>query len=340
MPTLTSPAAAPHLPVMLPEVAAALAPLAGQTFVDATFGAGGYTGALLAGGAARVIAIDRDPSALALGAPLKERYGERILLVEGRFSALGEVVARSGGAAVDGIVLDVGLSSMQLDDATRGFSFMHDGPLDMRMGGEGPTAADLVNTLPESTLARVLAVLGEERRAGSIARAIVKRRGEAALARTGELAALIERVSPRKATDRIHPATRSFQALRIVVNGELRELAAALIAAERLLRPGGRLAVVTFHSLEDRMVKQFLARRTGRIGRPSRHVPIAAEAPPPSFRDLIPGGRAASPEAAAANPRARSARLRAAVRTTAPPFPADPREFGGAVALAEETLQC
>jgi 16S rRNA (cytosine1402-N4)-methyltransferase len=340
MPTLTSPAAAPHLPVMLPEVAAALAPLAGQTFVDATFGAGGYTRALLDGGAARVIAIDRDPCALALGAPLKERYGERILLVEGRFSALGEIVARSGAAVVDGVVLDIGVSSMQLDDARRGFSFKNDGPLDMRMGGDGPTAADLVNTLPEAVLARVLAVLGEERRAGSIARAIVKRRTEGAIARTGELAALIERVSPRKPTDRIHPATRSFQALRIVVNGELQELAAALIAAERLLKAGGRLAVVTFHSLEDRIVKQFLARRTGRIGRPSRHVPIAAEGPPPSFCDLIPGGRAASPEAAAANPRARSARLRAAVRTTAPPFPADPREFGGAVALAEETLQC
>ena len=340
MPTLTSPAAAPHLPVMLPEVAAALAPLAGQTFVDATFGAGGYTGALLAGGAARVIAIDRDPSALALGSPLKERYGERILLVEGRFSALGEIVARSGGAAVDGIVLDVGLSSMQLDDAARGFSFMHDGPLDMRMGGEGPTAADLVNTLPEAVLARVLAVLGEERRAGAIARAIVRRRSEAAIARSGELAALIERVSPRKATDRIHPATRSFQALRIVVNGELQELAAALTAAERLLKAGGRLAAVTFHSLEDRIVKQFLARRSGRAARPSRHVPPGAEGPPASFRDLIPGGRPASPAEAATNPRARSARLRAAVRTAAPPFPADPREFGGAARLAEEALAC
>jgi 16S rRNA (cytosine1402-N4)-methyltransferase len=340
MPTLSTPIEQPHLPVMLPEVLAALAPLEGETFVDGTFGAGGYTRALLEAGAAQVVGIDRDPSALALGAPLKNRYGERILLVEGRFSALGEIVARVGVAAVDGVVFDIGFSSMQIDDPSRGFSFMKDGPLDMRMGPGGPTAADLVNGLPEATLARVLAVLGEERRATAIARAIVRRRSEAALSRTGELAALVERVVPRKPGDRIHPATRAFQALRIVVNGELQELVAALSAAERLLPEGGRLAVVTFHSLEDRIVKQFLARRTGRVARPSRHVPVVAEGPPASFRDLLPGGRAASPEEAAANPRARSARLRAAVRTGAPAQPLDPGAFGGAVGLAEEALTC
>jgi 16S rRNA (cytosine1402-N4)-methyltransferase len=340
MPTPTTSAAQPHLPVMLPEVLAALAPVAGQTFVDGTFGAGGYTRALLDAGAARVVAIDRDPAALALGEPLKGRFGDRILLVEGRFSALADIAARCGVDAIDGVVLDIGFSSMQIDDPERGFSFMNDGPLDMRMGREGPTAADLVNHLPEAMLARVLAVLGEERRATAIARAIVRRRSEAALSRTGELAALVERVVPRKPGDRIHPATRSFQALRILVNGELQELVAALTAAERLLHEGGRLAVVTFHSLEDRIVKQFLARRTGRTARPSRHAPLAAEGPPPSFRDLLPGGTAASPAEAAANPRARSARLRAAVRTAALPLPVEPREAGAAAMLAEEALAC
>jgi 16S rRNA (cytosine1402-N4)-methyltransferase len=325
---------------MLPEVLAALAPVEGQTFVDGTFGAGGYSRALLEAGAARVVAIDRDPSALALGEPLKGRFGDRIVLVEGRFSALAGIAARSGAGAVDGVVLDIGFSSMQIDNPGRGFSFMNDGPLDMRMGRDGPTAADLVNGLPEAMLARVLAVLGEERRATAIARAIVRRRSEAALSRTGELAALVERVAPRKPGDRIHPATRSFQALRILVNGELQELVGALAAAERLLQEGGRLAIVTFHSLEDRIVKQFLARRTGRTARPSRHAPLAAEGPAPSFRDLLPGGRAASAAEAGANPRARSARLRAAVRTGALPLPIDPRESGSAAMLAEEALAC
>jgi 16S rRNA (cytosine1402-N4)-methyltransferase len=338
MPMPTTEALPPHRPVMLAEVLDALAPLPGQTFVDGTFGAGGYTRALLDGGAAQVIAIDRDPVALAHGAPLKARYGERIILIEGRFSALKDIIARSGAAAVDGVVLDIGFSSMQIDDPARGFSFMRDGPLDMRMGRDGPTAADLVNELPEETLTRVLGVLGEERRAGSIARAIVRHRRERPLARTGDLADLVERVLPRKPGDRIHPATRSFQALRILVNGELQELVAALVAAEQVLREGGRLAVVTFHSLEDRIVKQFLAQRTGRTARPSRHAPLLNTGPEPSFRDLLPGGRPASEAEASDNPRARSARLRAAVRTGAAPFPLDPHEFGGPVALAQAVL--
>lgn len=340
MPMPTTEALPPHRPVMLAEVLDALAPLPGQTFVDGTFGAGGYTRALLDGGAAQVIAIDRDPAALAHGAPLKARYGERIILIEGRFSALKDIIARSGVAAVDGVVLDIGFSSMQIDDPARGFSFMRDGPLDMRMGRDGPTAADLVNELPEETLTRVLGVLGEERRAGSIARAIVRHRRERPLARTGDLADLVERVLPRKPGDRIHPATRSFQALRILVNGELQELVAALIAAEQVLKEGGRLAVVTFHSLEDRIVKQFLAHRTGRTARPSRHAPVATAGPAPSFRDLLPGGRAAGEAEAVDNPRARSARLRAAVRTSAPPLPVGPNAFGGPVALAQAVLPC
>lgn len=306
-----------HIPVMLDEVLAALSPASGELHVDGTFGAGGYTSALLAAGA-QVIAIDRDPSAIRAGQAIVEQAAGRLTLVEGRFSALDEIVRQCGHERADGVVLDIGVSSMQIDEAERGFSFQKDGPLDMRMGAEGPTAADLVNTLEQGELTRIIGIHGEERHAGRIARAIVRRREEKPFTRTLELADLVERTIGRKPGDRIHPATRTFQGLRIAVNGELDELEAALGAAERILRPGGRLVVVSFHSLEDRLVKRFLAARTGQGGG-SRHLPPVEQA-----QAVFTGGSrssvTASAREAAQNPRARSARLRWAVRTDAPPL--------------------
>jgi 16S rRNA (cytosine1402-N4)-methyltransferase len=311
--------------VLLPEVLQALAPQAGQRFIDGTFGAGGYTSALLdAGPDVRVLAIDRDPAAIAAGRELADASSGRLTLIEGRFGELDRLALEAGFPPADGVVLDIGVSSMQLDDPERGFSFQADGPLDMRMSGAGPTAADVVNSVAEADLADILFQLGEERRSRAIARAIVARRRERPFERTLELAEVVERVLGRGKAGGRHPATRTFQALRIHVNGELDELAQGLAAAERALRPGGRLAVVTFHSLEDAIVKRFLKARAGKREGGSRHLPPGA--PPeraPSFHFV--NQRPISPAEAelAANPRARSARLRSALRTDAPAWPAD-----------------
>jgi len=301
----------PHIPVLLGEVVDAMQPAAGKTLVDGTFGAGGYSRALLERGAS-VIAFDRDPSAarFARGLP-----AGRFRLVERRFSELDEEV---GEAAVDGVVLDIGVSSMQLDEAERGFSFLRDGPLDMRMAAEGPTAADLVNEAEPAEIARVLYVYGEERESRRIARAIARRRATQPFTRTLELAEFIEKTLGGRRGAKVHPATRSFQAIRIAVNEELSELEAGLAAAERALKTGGRLCVVTFHSLEDRIVKAFFAVRAGRTPAGSRHAPPVEKAAAPSFRLLFNGAQGPSDAELAANPRARSAKLRAAVRTDAP----------------------
>jgi 16S rRNA (cytosine1402-N4)-methyltransferase len=302
---------APHLPVLLDEVVDAMQPRAGKLLVDGTFGAGGYSRALLAGGA-QVIAFDRDPSAAKFAAGLP---ADRFRLVEGRFS---ELDAETGPAALDGVVLDIGVSSMQLDEAERGFSFMRDGPLDMRMAADGPTAADLVNEADPAEIARILFVYGEERESRRIARAIARRRDEQPFTRTLELAEFIEKTLGGRRGAKVHPATRSFQAIRIAVNEELAELEAGLAAAERALKTGGRLCVVTFHSLEDRIVKTFFAVRAGKTPAGSRHAPPVEAAAAPSFQLLFNGAQGPSEAELAANPRARSAKLRAAVRTDAP----------------------
>ena len=259
MTSTANPQAAPrHLPVMPEEVIAALAPKDGGIYVDGTFGAGGHTRLLLERAQARVYAIDRDPSAIRDGRALQGIFGDRLVLLEGRFSEMIDLMAAAGVERVDGILLDIGVASMQLDDGARGFSFTHDGPLDMRMAGHGVSAADVVNTLEEPALKHLLRVLGEERRAHAVVRAIAAARGRAPITRTSELAAIVDKALGRRPGERISPATRTFQALRIYVNGELGELVGGLNAAEQLLRPGGRLAVLTFHSLEDRIVKRFL----------------------------------------------------------------------------------
>lgn len=300
-----------HVPVLLDEVVAALAPHDGATYVDGTFGAGGYSKALLEAAQCRVVGIDRDPEAVARGAALAARYEGRLRVVEGRF---GDMARFLGGAKVDGVALDLGVSSPQLDDPERGFSFRTDGPLDMRMGRDGKSAADLVNTESEEKLAEIIREYGEERFARRIARAIVARRP---IFRTGELAAIVRDAIPRRDPSGIDPATRTFQALRIWVNDELGELDRGLAAAEAVLAPGGRLAVVSFHSLEDRRVKDFLKQRSGGAPRASRHAP-AAPTPAPTFRLLSRKPVVPSAEELRRNPRARSARLRAAERTAAP----------------------
>ena len=308
-------AAAPHTPVMLPEVLDAVAPLDGAHVVDMTFGAGGYSRAFLQAGA-RVTAFDRDPCAARFAEPLAAAHPGRFELVARPFGDLLD--AWAGRPAPDAVVFDVGVSSMQLDEAERGFSFLRDGPLDMRMGGDGPTAADLVNGEDEAELARILYVYGEERRSRRVAWVLARRRGEAPFTRTVDLAEVVERALGGRRGAPTHPATRTFQALRIAVNDELGELERGLSAAERLLGEGGRLVVVSFHSLEDRIVKAFLAERAGRLPAGSRHLPPAAAGPAATFRLVRTGALAASDAEAAANPRARSAKLRAAVRTAAP----------------------
>lgn len=309
-----------HIPVLGIEAVAALAPRAGGVYVDATFGAGGYSQLILDVEGTRVIGIDRDPTAIGGGAALVEAARGRLALVEDRFSNLAEVVAGQGLAAVDGVVMDVGVSSMQLDQAARGFSFRLDGPLDMRMAHHGPTAADVVANAAEVDLARVIYVFGEEHHSRGIARAIVAARRAAPITTTRALADIVARVV-RARPHEIHPATRTFQALRILVNEELDELQAALVAAEQVLKPGGRLAVVSFHSLEDRIVKTFLAAR-GKVAGGSRHLPeVTSRAP--SFAILTKRPVTPGEAEVAANPRARSAKLRAAERTSAPAFPAD-----------------
>jgi len=318
-PSPSSPSA-PHIPVLLSEVATAMAPRDGGVYVDGTFGAGGNAQKLLAAAECTVLAIDRDPTAFVFAAPLKDQFGDRLVCLEGCFGNMGELVAAAGYQTVDGVMLDLGVSSMQLDQAERGFSFMRDGPLDMRMSRQGMSAQELLATAEADLLADILFVYGEERRARAIARAIVEKRASQALTRTGQLADLICGVLGQPRAKQAHPATRSFQALRIYLNDELGELVSGLQAAEQILQPQGRLAVVTFHSLEDRIVKQFFAPRTGRAGRPSRHQPDIV-GPQASFSELDKRSSKARPEEVAANPRARSARLRAAQRTEAPAHP-------------------
>ncbi|PWL17264.1 16S rRNA (cytosine(1402)-N(4))-methyltransferase RsmH [Falsochrobactrum shanghaiense] len=316
-----------HVPVLISEVLDALKPEAGKVIVDGTFGAGGYTRHILEAGA-DVIATDRDPSAIAAGRAMEKLFEGRLHLVESRFSVLDKAVARvcGEGVQVDGVVLDIGVSSMQIDEAERGFSFQKDGPLDMRMSGSGPSAADVVNRLKTGDLARIFNFLGEERHAGRIARMIDKRRAAQPFTRTLDLANAIETLIGRNPKDRIHPATRVFQALRVYVNDELGELARALLAAERSLKPGGRLVVVTFHSLEDRMVKRFFADRAGGSAG-SRHLP-ETHMRLPSFVPAVKGAVGPSAQEEERNPRARSAKLRAGMRTENPPLEDDLSLFG------------
>lgn len=312
-------AAGGHEPVLLGAVLAALAPRDGGIYIDGTFGAGGYSRALLAAANCTVWAIDRDPTAIQRAAELGRAHPDRLVAVEGRFGDMERLLRARGLEAADGVAFDLGVSSMQLDEAGRGFSFRFDGPLDMRMGGDGPSAADLVNSLPEAELADLIHRYGEERHARAIARAIVRERAAAPITRTLALAEIVRRaLGPRgRSADGIDPATRTFQALRIAVNDELGELLRGLVASEALLKAGGRLAVVSFHSLEDRRVKQFLRARSGRLPAPSRHHPTAPARRAPTFRGIAPD--LVRPEAAelARNPRARSARLRTAERTAA-----------------------
>jgi len=307
-----------HVPVLLEEAVAALAPHSGGVYLDATFGAGGYTRALLAHEDTKVLALDRDPTAIRNGYALVEAAGGRLTLVEARFSELAQVAERMGLAPLDGVVADIGVSSMQFDEAARGFSFRNDGPLDMRMEGRGVSAADIIAEAEEEALADILYHYGEERASRRIARAIVKAREQGRIETTRALAQIIERAAPGKPGD-IHPATKSFQALRIAVNDELGELVAALAGAERALKPGGRLAVVTFHSLEDRIVKQFLAERSGRGETRSRLLPGEPVPPPRTFTNEGRQPVTPTPKEIATNPRARSAKLRFATRSEAPP---------------------
>ncbi len=304
-----------HIPVLAAEVLQYLGPRDGSVYIDGTFGAGGYTRAILDTADCRVVGIDRDPSAIARGADLVAKAGGRLTLIEDRFSSLDVVAQRAGHDVVDGVVLDVGVSSMHLDEAGRGFSFRHDGPLDMRMSASGPSAADLIAVATERDLAAIIARLGEERFARPIARAIVRARSESPILTTRQLSAIVERIVHAR-PGQIHPATRTFQALRIFVNEELAELSGALSAAERILRPGGILVVVSFHSLEDRIVKSFLAERA-RMAAGSRHAPLA-DGPQPTFTLLTKKPVAAGDAEIASNPRARSAKLRAAQRLDAP----------------------
>ena len=310
-----------HLPVLLDEVVAAMAPKAGEVHVDGTYGGGGYAHALLEAAPCKVVGIDRDPDAIAR-AKVMQASEPRLVPVQGAFGDMADLVQQAGFEHVDAITLDLGVSSFQLDEAERGFSFMRDGPLDMRMGRSGPSAADVVNRMDERDIATILFRLGEEKQSRRIARAIAKRRMEAPFTATLDLADLIEDVLGGRRGAKTHPATRSFQAIRMFVNEELDELARALEASEGLLREGGRLVIVTFHSLEDRMVKLFMRERAGLMGGGSRHMPEKDDGPVPSFE--LPSKKATEPgdKELKTNPRARSAKLRVAVRTAAPPIAA------------------
>ncbi|WP_372835945.1 16S rRNA (cytosine(1402)-N(4))-methyltransferase RsmH [Puniceibacterium confluentis] len=305
------PGKAPHVPVLLRPLLRAVAPVGG-IWIDGTFGAGGYARGLLEAGADQVIGIDRDPLAHQMAAPWAADCGDRLRLVQTNFAQMDEVAT-----GVDGVVLDLGVSSMQLDIAARGFSFMKEGPLDMRMSQDGPSAADLVNELDEVALAEILFVYGEERASRRIAKAIVRSRSEAPITSTLRLSGLIESCLPRSKPGQSHPATRSFQALRIAVNDEYGALFEGLMAAERALKPGGQLAVVTFHSVEDRMVKRFLQARAGATGNANRFAPVLDTAPP-QFELLGRKAIGPDPDELEQNPRARSAKLRLARRTDAP----------------------
>jgi len=324
-------AAGGHRPVMLREVLDVLAPRDGGIYVDGTFGAGGYSRALLDAADCTVWGVDRDPDAIAAGAPLAQHYKGRLNLVTGRFGDMAAMLTARGVEVADGVALDIGVSSMQLDRPERGFSFRADGPLDMRMEKQGESAADVVNERSEAELADIIHDYGEERRARAIARAIVAARRATPITGTLQLAEIVRRLFGGKPAG-IDPATRTFQALRIYVNDELGELDRGLISAEALLRAGGRIAVITFHSLEDRRVKRFLRLRSGRAPQQSRHRPqrpAAGREPDPSFRLLPADGATPTPDEVRANPRARSARLRAAERTATLAWP---RDRGGEMA--------
>jgi 16S rRNA (cytosine1402-N4)-methyltransferase len=312
------PAGGAHIPVLIDAILHACAPIEG-TWLDGTFGAGGYTRALLDAGADKVIAVDRDPVAFEMAASWAGTYGNRLVMQPGVFSRLDEY-----GQGLDGVVLDLGVSSMQLDQAARGFSFMKDGPLDMRMSQDGPSAGDLVNTADEGVLADILFQYGEERASRRIARAIITARP---ISSTLELAGIVEKCLPRSKPGQSHPATRSFQALRIAVNNEYDELYRGLMAAERALKPGGKLAVVTFHSVEDRMVKRFLTARSGRQANANRYAPEAAQLP---AQFTVKSRKAIGPDATelASNPRSRSAKLRVAMRTDTPSGEIDAKSIG------------
>lgn len=322
-----------HIPVLLSEVVESLRPKDGELIIDGTFGAGGYSRAILEAACCRVLAFDRDVTAVRAAAPLCEAFPDRLRVVNRAFSDMEEIArieetpdraSLIEGPFADGVVLDIGVSSMQLDQAERGFSFMHDGPLDMRMSADGESAADFLNTAEEETIANVIYAYGEEHKSRAIARAIVRARSEKPLSRTGELAEIVARVFRGRKVDGRHPATRTFQALRIYVNDELGELARGLSAAERILKPGGRLVVVTFHSLEDRIVKKFFAGRSGKEPGVSRHMPYKTlKCPDQSFQIVNPRPLTPSQGELDVNPRARSARLRAGIRTEAPAWPLD-----------------
>lgn len=307
-----------HVPVLAREVIEALDPRDGGRYVDGTFGGGGYTTAMLDRANCRVIAIDRDPDAIAAGRLLAERYAPRLQLIEGRFGDMAELLSAEGVDDVDGVTLDLGVSSMQFDRAERGFSFRGNGPLDMRMEKRGPSAADLVNEADEAELADIFWRYGEERRSRRVAHAIVEARKVKRIETTGELAEIVRRAVGFSAKDESDPATRAFQALRIAVNDELGELERGLAAAESVLAPGGRLAVVSFHSLEDRAVKEFVRMRAGRTPSPSRHAPPRAAERKATLRDLSRKPVSPSESEVAANPRARSARLRVAEKLGVP----------------------
>ena len=309
---------APHIPVLIRPLIAAASPITGH-WLDGTFGAGGYTRALLEAGAEKVTAVDRDPLAFELAADWIAEYGDRIECVQTVFSRMDEVASD-----LDGVVLDLGVSSMQLDRADRGFSFMKDGPLDMRMSQEGVSAADLVNTASAEELANILFTYGEERASRRIAKNIVRAREERPFETTLQLAEVIENSLPRAKPGQSHPATRSFQALRIAVNDEYGELFKGLMAAETALKPGGILAVVTFHSIEDRMVKRFLTARAGHSGNTNRYAP-QAEATPAQFEILTRKAVGPDDQELEENPRSRSARLRVARRTDIPAGRVDPK---------------
>lgn len=316
-----APNPAPHIPVLLRPLLDAVAPVHG-VWVDGTLGAGGYTRALLEAGAERVVGVDRDPLALDIARTWGADYGARLQLVQDTFSHMDDHVQDA-----DGVVLDLGVSSMQLDRAERGFSFMQDGPLDMRMSQDGPSAADLVNSAEEAELADILYLYGEERASRRIARAITRARAEAPIETTFQLVEIVEKCLPRPKPGQVHPATRSFQAIRIAVNDEFGELVAGLEAAERALKPGGQLAVVTFHSIEDRMVKRFLQAKSGGGGRGSRHAP---EIQKNTAEFEVRHRKAIGPDdqELAENPRSRSAKLRVAIRTDAPATRADRKAIG------------
>ena len=315
-------ASSPHIPVLIAPILANLAPIRG-TWLDGTLGAGGYARALLAAGADQVIGVDRDPLALQMARDWGAEYGARLRLVAGNFAQLDQ----HAGGPLDGVVLDLGVSSMQLDLPERGFSFTRDGPLDMRMSQDGPSARDLVNHVDETALADILFHFGEERASRRIARAICRARQESPIETTLQLAAIVSACLPRPKPGQSHPATRSFQALRIAVNAEFDALVAGLEATERALRSGGKLAVVSFHSLEDRIVKRFLTLRAGQGGRANRYAP-ETPADAPRFRLIEKRGITADAEELAANPRARSARLRLAERLDAPAGPVDRAALG------------